>query len=50
MGGDNNLSTKLYGFSGVMEVYRKYLEYQLSKLLILNQSKKIKMFYMNQNG
>ncbi|QLL40965.1 penicillin-binding protein 1B [Buchnera aphidicola (Aphis craccivore)] len=50
IGRDNNKSTRLYGSSGAMRVYQKYLEYQSPIPLILNRPKNIRMFYMNNNG
>lgn len=50
IGRDNNKSSKLYGASGAMQVYQKYLEYQHPKPLILNRPKNICIFYMNHDG
>ncbi|WP_261979507.1 penicillin-binding protein 1B [Buchnera aphidicola] len=50
IGRDNNKSTKLYGSSGAMRVYQKYLEYQQPTPLILNPPKNIHIFYMNETG
>ncbi|WP_264284752.1 penicillin-binding protein 1B [Buchnera aphidicola] len=50
IGRDNNKSTRLYGSSGAMQVYQKYLEYQHPRPLILNRPKNIRVFYMNNHG
>ncbi|QCI18755.1 penicillin-binding protein 1B [Buchnera aphidicola] len=50
IGRDNNKSTKLYGSSGAMRVYQKYLKYQYPTPLILHPPKNIRFFYMNDTG
>lgn len=50
IGRDNNKSTKLYGSSGAMQIYQRYLEYQSPTPLVLKPPKNINVFYMNKLG
>ncbi|WP_348769537.1 penicillin-binding protein 1B [Buchnera aphidicola] len=50
LGRDNNKSAKLYGSSGAMKVYQKYLEYHFPVPLILHPPKNIRMFYIDDTG
>lgn len=50
IGRDNNKSTKLYGSSGAMQIYKKYLEYQHPIPLVLELPKNIHIFYVDKFG
>ncbi|WAI18646.1 MAG: penicillin-binding protein 1B [Buchnera aphidicola (Acyrthosiphon caraganae)] len=50
IGRDNNKTTKLYGSSGAMQIYRRYLQYQRPISLVLKPPKNIHIFYMNNLG
>lgn len=50
IGRDNNQTTKLYGSSGAMQLYRRYLDNQLPEPLALNPPEDISMMSVDPEG
>jgi penicillin-binding protein 1B len=50
IGRDSNKSIKLYGSSGAMQIYKKYLEYYSTTPLELKAPRHIKIFYVDKFG